>query len=180
MATTKAALRTQMTAPLASGGRPKLVSGSRSIALLPTLTGKGGKTFRRGGMEFAIASLDEVQKKLDYEIAKAFTRAQGRLENIQTAARSYGVDVQRWISISTSRDTTDRILILTDSKSGQKGALAVELGRGSYYVSKDKNGRTIPAKGQAYKVGAMTGKFILHYGFGVKPGSLEWSGGGRF
>jgi hypothetical protein len=146
------------------------VEGTEGVYLLPTLTGAGGDTFKRGGMEYAIASLPEIKQLVLRSVAqKAYARAWGILGAIRTAAYSFG-DVTDWVDLSLKTGRIDAYLILTDTKEGEKGALSIEYGRDEYEVHR--------ADGSSYKVGAMTGKGILHRAFGVSVGSLQGTGGG--
>lgn len=147
------------------------VAGNNYLNLAQTLTGSAkSKVVKRGGMEYAIASLEPVQDRMDEEIQKAYHRAQGVLDNIRTAVFSFGDLRNNWVNITHVGGRTDRTLILTDSKNGRQGAMSIEYGRSKYKV-KTKSGDTAV-------VGAMTGKFILHQGFNVEHGRLKGTGGG--
>jgi hypothetical protein len=146
------------------------VAGTRSVELLPSLTGgPGGDAFKRGGMEYAIASLPEVKQNLRGHAQKAYARAWGILGTIRAAAMSFG-DVTNWVDLSLQTERIDSYIVLTDTKNGQKGALSIEYGRDEYEIERED--------GSTYSVGAMTGKFILHRAFGVAPNSLQGTGGG--
>jgi hypothetical protein len=173
MAITKRELYAALREP-ESGGKPfTKVAGSNSLNLAPSLTGgSGSKAFKRGGMEYLIASLPPVQHVMDTEIQKAYAKAQGVLSNIRTAVFSFGDIRDHWVNLDTVGGRIDRTLRLTDQKRGTKGALAIEYGREPYYVTRDASDG-----GETYKVGAMTGKFILHRAFGVAPNALKDGGG---
>jgi hypothetical protein len=174
MATTKRELYAALRAPEAGGKPFTKVAGSNSLNLAPTLTGgPGGSTFKRGGMEYLIASLPPVQAVMDVQIQKAYAKAQGILSNIRTAVFSFGDIRDHWVNLDTVGGRIDRTLRLTDTKNGTKGAMSIEFGREPYYVTLDDS-----EGGETYKVNGMTGKFILHRGFGVAPNSLGGSGGG--
>jgi len=151
------------------------VAGSQNVWLTPTMTGKSGSAqYKRGGMEFAIASMPEIFEGVIRPIAqKAYYRAWGVLGTIRAAAASFG-RITDWVDLDLSPgyQGTDYILSLTDTKNGTKGALSIEYGRDPYYLE--------APDGSTTKAGAMTGKFILHRGFNVSPDSLEGTGGGGF
>lgn len=170
MALTKQELYAELRTPEA-GMRPfTKVAGSDSINLAPSLTGQGGASFKRGGMEYAIASLDPIQARMDKEISKAYSKAQAILQLVRAAVFSFGDIREHWVQIDTEGGRIDRTLRLTDTKNGQKGALSIEYGRGEYEVE--------TKSGKKYTIGGMTGKFILHRAFGVAPNSLNGTGGG--
>lgn len=169
MAITKAELYRELRAP-EPGMKPfTKVAGSDSINLAPTLTGKGSNSYKRGGMEYAIATVPGVQRELDSIIQKAYARAQGILGTIRAAVFSFGDIRDHWVQIDTETGRVDRSLILTDTKSGQKGAMSIEFGRDEYELETEDG---------SYTIGGMVGKFILHRAFGVAPNSLHGTGGG--
>lgn len=149
------------------------VAGTRSLELLPSLTGgPGGESFKRGGMEFTIAELPQIRQYMRGIAQRAYYRAWGILGNIRTAMTSFG-DIEEWVDLSMQTGRIDSYIVLTDTKAGQKGAMSIEFGREPYYMTRDKS-----EGGGTYKVGGMTGKFILHRAFGVAPNSLHGTGGG--
>lgn len=170
MALTKAELNSQLRAPMPGTRAFTRVAGVASLNLLPTLTGQGGSAYKRGGMEYIIAMEPVVQRRLNKEITKAYSRAQGVLSNIRTATFSFGDLRKHWVEITAKGGGTDRLLILTDTKSGQQGAMSIEFGRGEYELERKD--------GTKATIGEMTGKFILHRAFGVPPNSLHGTGGG--
>jgi hypothetical protein len=146
------------------------VHGTSGVYLLPSLTGgPGGDAYKRGGMEYAIASLPPIRQMIRGHAQRAYARAWGILGTIRTAAMSFG-DVTEWVDLSMQTERIDSYIVLTDTKNGQKGALSIEYGRDEYEVERED--------GSTYTVGAMTGKFILHRAFGVPPNSLHGTGGG--
>lgn len=146
------------------------VSGTQGVYLLPSLTGgPGGDAFKRGGMEYTIASLPEVRQLLRGHAQKAYARAWGILGTIRAAAASFG-DLTEWVDLSLQTERIDSYLVLTDTKNGAKGAMSIEFGRDEYEVERED--------GSTYTVGAMTGKGILHGAWGVAIGSLQGTGGG--
>lgn len=147
------------------------VSGTSGVYLLPTLTGGAdGDAFKRGGMEYAIASLPPVRQLVKTTALKAYSRGQGILGVIRAAAFSFGDIRDHWVQLDLEQGRIDAYLVLTDTKSGQKGAMSIEYGRGEYELERKD--------GTIAKIGAMTGKFILHKAFGVAPNSLHGTGGG--
>lgn len=155
------------------------VHGTQGVYLLPSLTGgPGGDVYKRGGMEYAIASLPEIKQYVLRGIAqRALYKAQGILGVIRTAAFSYGDIRDHWVKLDLVMGRIDALLVLTDEKNGQKGALSIEYGRDPYYMYPSLDGSGFGKTGR-YKVAAMTGKFILHKAFGVSPSALEGTGGG--
>lgn len=146
------------------------VPGTRAVYLLPSLTGgPGGDSYKRQGMEFAIASLAPVRAVVRAEGQKAYARAWGILGTIRAAAAKFG-EITNWVDLSLDTGRIDSYVILTDTKNGQKGAMSIEYGRDEYEMER--------ADGSTYTVGAMSGKFILHKAFGVPPNSLHGTGGG--
>lgn len=150
------------------------VQGSKNLYLLPTLTGQGTDSYRRGGMEYAAATVPGMKQYIRAQAQKALGKARVHLNQIRTIAKINGIDDgQDWVDLSLYSGRTDYTLILTDTKGGQKGALAIEYGREEYKME-DENGnfRVIPK---------MAGKFILHKAFGVPgtKGFLRGTGGGE-
>ena len=148
------------------------VHGTRSVYLLPTLTGSGSDVFKRGGMEYAIASLPEVKKHIRGIGQDALSRAHGYLGVIRALAKMEGIDGDNWVQLDLKMGRTDGTLILTDTKGGHKGAMSIEYGRDEY-ITEDKNGNIRVIAG-------MAGKFILHRAFRLPPSGsvLNGTGGG--
>lgn len=172
MATTKAELYSKLRAPEPGMKQFTKVAGSDRINLAPTLTGSGiSASGKRGGMEYAVASLSGVQSVLDGMIFVAYIKAQKELQLIRAAAFSFGDIRNHWVSIDQFRykPGVDRYLMLSDTKSGFKGAMSIEFGRSPYTRKTDEGD---------FKIDGMTGKFILHKAFGVPPNSLHGTGGG--
>lgn len=148
------------------------VAGSRGIELLPTLTGNPlTDQQKRGGMEFAIASLPPVRREIRSRAREAYGRARGQLVAIRAIAAMFGQEVNEWVNLELRNGRTDSTLVLIDRKSGHKGAMSIEYGRDPYLME-DEDGNT-------HEVGGMRGKFILHNAFRVPPGVLEGTGGGE-
>lgn len=148
------------------------VAGSRSLRLLPTLTGNPlTDQQKRGGMEYAIASLPGVRREIRSRGREAYGRARSQLVAIRAVAAIFGEEINEWVNLELRNGRTDSTLVLIDRKSGHKGAMSIEYGRDPYIMT-DEDGNT-------YEVGGMRGKFILHNAFRVPPGTLEGTGGGE-
>ena len=162
-----AVTKKQLAYELREGGFKKVTGAN--LSLLPSYTGSGyNAAYKRGGMEYFIATRPEVRQELKGIATRAIFRARGILETIRVAAFSFGDIRDHWVQLDLdTKGDVDYKLILTDTKAGQKGALAIEFGRDEYELQ-TKNGK--------FTIGSMTGKFILHRAFGLSPGALAGTG----
>lgn len=162
MATTKA----QLNAQLRSGGRFEIVA--PNVSLLPSNKGGGAEGAKSGTMEYEIATIGEVRDYLRGLAQRAYSKALGILGPIQSKALGRGE--KPWVQLELTSGKIDSYVVLTDTKKGQQGALAIEYGREDYWVD--------TADGDQYRVPGMTGLAILHRAWGQQLGSLEGTGGG--
>lgn len=154
--------------PIGSDRRFQRVS-SR-VELLPSLTASGD-IYKRGGMEYTIASLGEVKAELKAVASKAYAKAQANLAHTRAELGTLGKRIATHVSIELKKGRIDSYLILNDMASGTPGAMSIEFGRDAYEVEDEETG-------EKHIVGGMTGKGFLHRAFGLRPGSLNGTGGG--